>query len=141
MSKIIIYQDTDGSTCVVHPAPGIALKTVIATSVPDGAEYEVLEDAQLPQDRYFRDAWKLENGEVAIDIEAAKEVQRNVWRKLRAPKLGALDMELMRAIENGMSTSKRNEIAERKQALRDITTTPLPDDLEAIRTTIPEPLL
>jgi hypothetical protein len=140
MSKIIIYQDLDGSTCIVHPAPGVALNKVIASAVPEGVEHKVIEDDQLPQDRYFRDAWKLDAGAIAIDIEAAKEVQRNVWRKLRAPKLDALDMELMRAVEAGLSTAKRNEIADKKQALRDITTTPLPDDLEAIKNAIPEPL-
>jgi hypothetical protein len=95
---------------------------------------------QLPEDRYFRDAWKLEDGELVIDVEAAKEIQRDVWRKMRKPKLDALDLEFMRAIEESDS-ARQAEITAEKNALRDVTETELPNDLAAIKTTIPTILL
>ncbi len=138
MNDVIIYQDTDG-LAVIHPAEGITMEQLVAT-VPAGASYIALPADQLPEDRYFRDAWKLEDGELVIDVEAAKEIQRDVWRKMRKPKLDALDLEFMRAIEQADSV-RQAEITAEKNALRDVTETELPNDLAAIKTTIPTILL
>jgi translation elongation factor EF-G len=140
MNKVIIYTSPDGNLCVVHPAPDISLEEVIACSVPEGVEAQVIDAADLPQDRYFRNAWKNNDTGIEIDVPAAQEVQRNQWRKLRKAKLADLDMEVMKAMEKG-DTKRRNEIAEMKQALRDVTLSPLPNTLEEIKTTIPEILL
>ena len=140
MSKVIIYQEADGTACVVHPAPGYAIEDVIGKSVPQGSSYQIIEVSKLPKDRYFRSAWRVGQATIDIDIEGAKDVQRNVWRKLRAPKLAALDVEFMQALEDA-SPTRRNTIKAKKQALRDVTETPLPDDLDGIRNTIPSILL
>ena len=34
------------------------LTRLIAKSVPDGMAYHIVEDTDLPTDRYFRDAWE-----------------------------------------------------------------------------------
>lgn len=139
MSKVIIYSEADGNVCVIHPTGEVSLEGCIA-AVPEGRPYQIVDKETLPSDRYFRAAWRPAPGGVDIDIEAAKEVQRNRWRRMREPKLAALDLEVMKAVERG-DARRRREVADMKQALRDITTTPLPDDLDEIRNTIPEPLL
>jgi hypothetical protein len=136
--EIIIYQDQDG-LAVIHPAPGTTMEQLVEY-VPAGAPYAAMLLEDLPEDRYFRDAWKLEAGQLAIDIEGAKEIQRNVWRKLRAPKLESLDLAFIRALEAGDAVAQA-DIAAQKTALRDVTETALPNDLEGIRNTVPQILL
>lgn len=138
MPQVIIYQD-GADLCVVHPAPGVTIQRALQ-DIPEGIDAIVADADALPSDRYFREAWKVNGESIEIDIEGAKEVQRNVWRRMRKPKLEALDLEVMQAVEKGQ-TAKRREAADKKQDLRDVTETELPDDLEAIRNTIPEILL
>lgn len=135
---IIIYNEPDtNATCVVYPAPGVAIETVIASAVPQGATHMVMDEADLP-DRYFRNAWTFDGASVDVDIEAAKEIQREHWRALRKSKMAALDLEFMRAIEQGLPTT---DIAAAKNALRDVTDTPLTGTLDDIKNNIPAILL
>jgi hypothetical protein len=136
--NVIIYQDIDG-LAVIHPAQGTTMEQLVSF-VPAGATYIALPLEDLPEDRYFREAWQLVGGQLVIDIEGAKEIQRERWRKMRAPKLEALDLEFMRAIEESNSV-RQAEITAAKNALRDVTETELLNDLEAIKTNIPAILL
>ncbi len=70
------------------------------------------------------------------DIYKAKDLQKEGWRSARKPILERLDVEYIRAVEVN-DTKKQQEIVSKKQALRDVTLTPLPDDLEGIRNTWP----
>ncbi len=69
---------------------------------------------------------------IRINIDKAKAITLDRLRAERAPKLAALDLAFMRAVEQG-DTAKQASIAAEKQALRDVTKTPLPDDLEALK--------
>lgn len=138
---VITYQTEDGGVAVVYPAPGQDLEKVIAEVVPPGVSRAITTADKLPPDRYFRNAWEYDGPQaVKVNVEKAKEVQRNVWRRMREPKLKELDVEVMKAVERG-DAKRRSKLADDKQALRDVTETPLPDDLEAIRATIPEILI
>jgi len=141
MSKVITYSTPDGGVAVVYPATdSLTLEEIADKDLPAGVSRAFVEASELP-DRYFRNAWEYDGPKGAkINIEKAKEVQRNHWRKLREPKLAELDIEVMKAVEGG-NTAKRKEVADRKQALRDVTDQPLPDDPAAIKATIPEILL
>jgi hypothetical protein len=57
---------------------------------------------------------------ITINIDKAKAIWKNKWREARKPKLAALDVEFMRAVESGDS-AKQTEIAAQKQAFRDVT--------------------
>lgn len=140
MQTVITYQTEDGGVAVVYPAPGQDLERVIEQCVPEGVSRAITTADNLP-DRYFRDAWEYDGPQaVKVNVEKAKEVQRNVWRKMREPKLKALDLEVMKAVERG-DAKRRSKLADDKQALRDVTETPLPDDLDGIRNTVPDILL
>ena len=57
----IVYKTEEGGVAVIIPTPE-ALETMtmeeIATKdVPEGAEYHIVEDSEIPLDRTFRDAW------------------------------------------------------------------------------------
>jgi hypothetical protein len=74
---------------------------------------------------------------IRININKAKAIRLDHFRTERAPKLAALDLAFMRALERG-DVAEQNRISAEKQALRDVTKTPLPDDLEALKTFKPD---
>lgn len=57
---------------------------------------------------------------IIINIEKAKEIKKNSIRQERLPLLSELDIEFMKAVELG-DIQKQQEIATKKQELRDIT--------------------
>jgi viroplasmin and RNaseH domain-containing protein len=61
---------------------------------------------------------------ITINLDKAKEIQKNRWRTARKPILEKLDTEFMRAVETG-DTTKQQQIVTQKQTLRDVTTTDL----------------
>ena len=61
---------------------------------------------------------------ITINLDKAKDIQKNKWRTARKPLLEKLDTEFMRAVETG-DTTKQQQIAAKKQALRDVTNTDL----------------
>ena len=61
---------------------------------------------------------------ITINLDKAKEIQKNRWRTARKPILEKLDTQFMRAVETG-DTAKQQQIATQKQTLRDVTTTDL----------------
>jgi hypothetical protein len=72
--------------------------------------------ATVPADRNFRGAWVLNGTVISEDIDAAKEIFKDKIREVRKPLLEAKDVELMKALETGASTTA---IATAKNALRD----------------------
>ena len=54
MNKRIIYKTADGGVAVIVPADTIeaAMK-----DIPEGAEYAIVDVADIPSDRTFRGAW------------------------------------------------------------------------------------
>lgn len=73
--------------------------------------------------RYFRAAWyyvvggEAHTGSLGLDITRARAILREHIREVRKPLLEALDVEFIRAQENGDSTT---DIVSRKQVLRDL---------------------
>jgi len=69
---------------------------------------------------------------IRINIDKAKAITLDRLRAERAPKLSALDVAFMRAVEQG-DTAAQASIAAQKQALRDVTKVALPDDLAVLK--------
>jgi hypothetical protein len=74
---------------------------------------------------------------IRINIDKAKAIKLDQLRAERAPKLAALDLAFMRAVERG-DTAEQASIAAQKQALRDVTKVALPDDVAALKDFIPD---
>jgi len=72
----------------------------------------------VPSDRTFRDAWKFNGNAVEIDMAAARVIHKDNLRAERAPRLEALDVDYMKALEAG---SGAEAIAAKKKELRDVT--------------------
>jgi hypothetical protein len=60
---------------------------------------------------------------ITINLNKAREIHKDKMRNARAPKLAALDVAFMRAVEQA-DTAKQAEIAAEKQAFRDVTKDP-----------------
>lgn len=72
----------------------------------------------VPTDRTFREAWQFNGDAIEVDMDAARGIQKDKLRAERKPRLDALDVDFMQALEAGTSTT---QIVADKQALRDIT--------------------
>jgi hypothetical protein len=57
----IIYKTEEGGVAVLIPAPEYlqdhTIEELAAKDVPEGAKFEIVEDADVPSDRTFREAW------------------------------------------------------------------------------------
>ena len=58
---------------------------------------------------------------ITINIDKAREIHKNLLRKARQPLLERLDIDYIRAQEQGIDTT---DIVSKKQQLRDITNHP-----------------
>jgi hypothetical protein len=55
MTKRIIYKTADGGVAVIVPATTIE---ACMKDIPEGAEYAIVDTADIPADRTFRNAWE-----------------------------------------------------------------------------------
>jgi len=57
MNQRIIYDNGEGGVAIIIPAVSVELAL---KDVPAGVSYEVVDVADIPTDRTFRDAWSIE---------------------------------------------------------------------------------
>jgi hypothetical protein len=60
MNKRIIYPTEDGGVAVIVPVAdcGLTIEEIADKDVPAGKTYKILDVADIPSDRTFRDAWE-----------------------------------------------------------------------------------
>ena len=60
MDKRIIYPTDDGGVAVIVPVPncGLTIEEIAAKDVPSGTDYQIVDVADVPSDRTFRNAWE-----------------------------------------------------------------------------------
>ena len=60
MNQRIIYPTDDGGVAIIIPAAecGLTIEQIAAKDVPAGKEYKIVDVADIPTDRTFRDAWE-----------------------------------------------------------------------------------
>lgn len=60
--KRIIFKTEDGGVAVIIPSPEWletnTIEDLAKKDVPAGAEYKIIDTADVPSDRTFRDAWE-----------------------------------------------------------------------------------
>lgn len=120
MNERIVYTDpVEGNVCVVVPTGALPIAEVLAKVVPSGVPYKIVDASAIPTDRAFRNAWKLEAGQIKEDFAKSVEITKERLRKERAPLLEAADIKALRDIEATGSVSP--ETLTLKQTLRDVT--------------------
>ena len=60
MNQRIVYNNPDGSVCILIPTGEIPIEEVAKKDVPAGVEYKIINVEDIPTDRTFRDAWEFE---------------------------------------------------------------------------------
>lgn len=62
MNKRIIYPKDDGGVAIIIPAPEYlethTIEELAAKDVPAGKPFKIVDVADIPTDRTFRDAWE-----------------------------------------------------------------------------------
>ena len=58
MNQRIIYPTDDGGVAIVIPTGELSIEDVIAKDVPAGKPFKVVDVADIPTDRTFRNAWE-----------------------------------------------------------------------------------
>ena len=60
MNQRIIYPNDDGGVSIIIPAPecGLSIEEIAQKDVPAGKSYKIVDVADIPTDRTFRDAWE-----------------------------------------------------------------------------------
>ena len=59
-NKRVIYPTDNGGVAVIIPAEdcGLTIEEIAQKDVPAGKPYKIIDAADLPHDRTFRDAWE-----------------------------------------------------------------------------------
>jgi hypothetical protein len=60
MNQRIIYPNDDGGVSIIIPAPncGLSIDEIAKKDVPAGKPYKIVDVADIPSDREFRNAWE-----------------------------------------------------------------------------------
>jgi hypothetical protein len=61
MNKRIIYQTEDGGVAIIVPSAecGLTIEQIAQKDVPAGKAYKIVDVADIPTDRTFRNAWEM----------------------------------------------------------------------------------
>jgi hypothetical protein len=59
MNKRIIFPNDDGGVSIIVPSDncGLTVEEIAARDVPPGKAYQIVDVADVPSDRSFRNAW------------------------------------------------------------------------------------
>jgi hypothetical protein len=133
----ITYPQSNGQVAVIIPAdPSIPIEEIAAKDVPTGVPYKIIDSLNIENDYFNAYEFHEEIG-AEVNIDKAKEIHKTKFREARKPLLEALDVQYMKALETGDQTTI-SSVVSAKQALRDVTKTPLPDNLTELKNTWPD---
>jgi hypothetical protein len=133
----ITYPQPNGQVAVIFPAdPSLSIEEIAAKDVPEGVPYKIVDSLNIEND-YFNAYEFHEKDGAEVNIDKAKVIHLDKFREARKPLLESLDVQYMRALETE-DTVKAAEIAVKKQELRDVTKTPLPDTLPELKEVWPD---
>jgi hypothetical protein len=61
MNKRIIYSNDDGGVAIIVPSAecGLTIEQIAQKDVPAGKAYKIVDVADIPTDRTFRNAWEM----------------------------------------------------------------------------------
>jgi hypothetical protein len=108
----IIYTNNEGGVAVIIPAESVELAL---KDVPEGIPYEIVDEADIPSDRTFRNAWTLGDCCVEHDIDRCKEIGHDHRRAARAAEFAPHDEVIAKQIPGNDAAAAE----EARQAIRE----------------------
>jgi hypothetical protein len=110
----IIFQNDSGGVSVIVPTGELPIEEVAAKDVPEGVPYEIVDAADIPSDRYFRNAWVANGAAVDVDLDKAKDIGHDIRRAQREAKFAPFDSIIMKQIPGNSA----EEAEEARQQIR-----------------------
>jgi hypothetical protein len=110
--KRIIYQNETGGVSIIIPTESVELAL---KDVPEGVPYEIVDEADIPADRYFRNAWVMGDCCVEHDLDKCKEIGHDRRRQQRAEEFAPYDEVIAKQIPGADATAAE----EARQQIRD----------------------
>jgi len=108
----IIYQNETGGVSIIIPTESVELAL---KDVPEGVPYEIVDEADIPSDRYFRNAWVMGDCCVEHDLDKCKEIGHDRRRQQRADEFKPYDEVIMKQIPGADAVAAE----EARQQIRD----------------------
>ena len=87
----IIYPTPEGGVAVIIPTGELPIVEVAAKDVPEGIPYKIVDEADIPSDRYFRNAWVMSDCCVEHDLDKCKEIGHDIRRQKRSEEFAPYD--------------------------------------------------
>ena len=71
LNKRIIYQNDNGGVAVIIPCDcGLTIEQIAAKDVPTGAPYKIVDVADIPADRQWRNSWTVDVADLTDGVGA-----------------------------------------------------------------------
>ena len=71
MNERIIYQQEGGGVAIIIPANcGLSIEEIAAKDVPTGSPYKIVDVADIPTDRQWRDEWSVDETDLTDGVGA-----------------------------------------------------------------------
>jgi hypothetical protein len=129
--KRIIYSTPDGGVAVIIPTGSVELAL---KDVPEGVPYEIVDEADIPTDRFFRNAWTMGDCCIEQDLDRCKEIGHDIRRAQRAEEFKPFDEVIMKQIpgaDAAVAEEARQAIREKYSDVQDaIDAAETPDDIK-----------
>jgi len=130
----IIYPTPEGGVAVIIPTGELPIEEVAAKDVPEGVPYEIVEEAHIPSDRYFRNAWVMGDCCVEHDLDKCKEIGHDHRRQQRADEFAPYDEVIAKQIPGADATAAedaRQQIRDKYALIQDVIEgASTPDDIK-----------
>jgi hypothetical protein len=121
--KRIIYPTPEGGVAVIIPTGELPIEEVAAKDVPEGVPYEIVDEADIPSDRYFRNAWVMGDCCVEQDLDKCKEIGHDHRRAARAEEFAPYDEVIMKQIPGAdaiAAEEARQQIRDKYALIQDV---------------------
>ena len=71
MDQRIIYQNDEGGVAIIIPSDcGLTIEEIAAKDVPTGKPYKIVDAADIPADREWRDHWTVDENDLTDGVGA-----------------------------------------------------------------------
>jgi hypothetical protein len=111
--KRIIYQNSEGGVAVIIPTESVELAL---KDVPEGVPYEIVDVADIPSDRTFRNAWVIGmDGCVEHDLDQCRAIGHEMRRAQRTAEFAPFDEIIAKQIPGADALAAE----EARQAIRE----------------------
>ena len=70
-NKRIIYQNDEGGVAIIIPCEcGLTIEEIAAKDVPTGKAYKIVDVADIPTDRQWRNEWAVDEADLTDGVGA-----------------------------------------------------------------------